>query len=361
MAEFVLVLPILLFLLVFAIDFGRVFFGWVGLHNVARIGANYGGMYAEEADWSNPSDPHVQAYLAQIEADAAAINCTLPPDADRLPSFPDGTEVGQKAVVSLTCQFQMMTPLLAPLFGGMEVPLGAEATFPIRSGVFAGPAGAPPGGGGPTCRVVPDMSEMLVADAREAWTNVALFTGAFYPAGSTQDAEEVVAQYLNPHALPGACVDATTSVTVDSEPLPPPPCPAGEARVPQMVGATVGTARTTWFASGFDSGTFTPSSGSNGQMVQAQTVSPSTAAGDCAVVTATVVITIGTPPVPDCVVPNFIGSHSGGAQSTWEAAEFTTVVSFRTSGQLPYIINEQSLVSDSTVPCNSDIQLGPGS
>ena len=360
MAEFALVLPILLFVLVFAIDFGRVFFGWVGLHNVARIGANYAGMYAEEADWTNPADRHRQAYLAQMAADAAAINCTLAPEADRLPTFPNGTEVGDEAVVALTCDFRMITPLLAPLFGGMDVPLGAEATFPIRSGVFAGPGGAPAPSGGPTCRVVPDMVDMLVADAREAWTN-ALFDGAFYPAGTSQDAEAVTAQYLSPHALPGACVDATTSVTVDSDPLPPPPCPAGEARVPQMVGLTVGTARTTWFAAGFKSGTFTPSSGSNGQMVQAQSVSPSTSAGSCAVVTATVVVTIGTPPVADCIVPNFIGSHSGGAQSTWESANFTATVGFRTPGQLPYIVNEQSLVSDSTVPCNSNIELGPGS
>jgi hypothetical protein len=361
LAEFALVLPLLILILLFAIDFGRVFFGWVGLHNVSRIGANYAGMYADRADWSNSADPWRQAYLAQIAADAAAINCTLPPDADRLPTFPNGKEIGDEAVVNLTCEFQMLTPFLAPLFGGTTVPLAAESTFPIRAGIFAGPGGgAPPASGGPTCRVIPNMVDMLVADAREAWTE-ALFTGNFYPAGSSQDAEAVTAQYPNPTAAPGACVDPLTSVTVSSEPLPPPPCPDGEARVPQMVGLTVGTARTTWFAAGFNSGTFTPSSGSNGQHVQAQTVTPSTPAGDCALVTTTVVITIGTPPVADCIVPNFIGSHSGGAQSTWTAADFTTTVSFRTPGQLPYIINEQSLVSDSLVPCNSNIQLGPGS
>jgi hypothetical protein len=204
------------------------------------------------------------------------------------------------------------------------------------------------------------MEDMLVADARAAWS-AALFTGAFYPAGSAQDAEEVTDQYTSPFALPGACVDASTSVTIDSEPLPPPPCAAGEARVPQMVGLTVGNARTTWFASGFNAGTFTPSSGSNGQQVQSQAVTPSTTAGSCAPISATVVITIGAPPIPDCVVPNFIGSHSGGAQSTWSAAGFTTTVTFRSPGQLPYIVNEQTLVSDSTVPCNSNIQLGPGS
>ena len=34
-------LPILALLLVMAVDFGRVFFGWVALQNAARIGADY--------------------------------------------------------------------------------------------------------------------------------------------------------------------------------------------------------------------------------------------------------------------------------------------------------------------------------
>lgn len=359
MVEFAIILPLLMLILVFAIDFGRLFFGWVGLHNVARIGSNYAAMWVEETDWSNPADEHRVEYLAQIASDAAAINCVLPADADRLPDFPNGTDIGDEAVVSLECDFNMLTPLLAPLFGGTTVPLGATATFPIRAGIFAGPGGAPPGGGGPTCRVIPDMEDMLVADARAAWTG-ALFTGAFYPAGSAQNAEEVTDQYPNPFALPGQCVDSATSVTVASVPLPPPPCPSTEARVPQMVGLTVGNARSSWFAAGFNPGTFTPSNGQNGQQVQSQRVTPSTAAGSCAPKTATAIVTIGAPPVPDCTVPNFIGSASIGAQSTWAAARFTTTVSYRAPGQLPYIINEQTLVSDSLVPCNSNIQVGPG-
>lgn len=359
MAEFALILPLLLLVLLFAIDFGRVFFGWVGLQNVARIGASYASLYPD-ANWGNASDPKRVAYLAQIEADANAINCTLPSDADRLPAFPGGTTLGNPVDVELECEFQLMTPFLAPLFGGMDVPIAAKATFPIRGGVFTGPGGgAPPTGGGPTCRVIPDMDGMLVADARAAWQG-ALFSGNFYPAGSSQDAEEVTAQFPNPFASPGDCVDPTTSVTVSSVPLPPPPCPSGEARVPNMVGLTVSNGRTTWFGSGFNPGTFSPASGMGGQMIQSQTVNPSAAVGGCAAITATVTVTIGAPPVPDCTVPNFIGSHSGGAQSTWSAGGFTTTVSFRAPGQLPYIINEQSLVGAQLVPCNSNIQLGPG-
>ena len=41
MVEFALVLPLLVLLLVMAIDFGRVFFGWVALQNATRIAADY--------------------------------------------------------------------------------------------------------------------------------------------------------------------------------------------------------------------------------------------------------------------------------------------------------------------------------
>ena len=359
MVEFAIILPILMLLLVFAIDFGRLFFGWVGLHNVARIGSNYAAMWVDQTDWNDPTDPNRVEYLQQIASDSAAINCQLPADANQLPDFPNGTNIGDEAVVSLECDFEMLTPLLAPLFGGTTVPLGATATFPIRAGIFTGPGGAPPGGGGPTCRVIPDMEDMLVADARAAWS-AALFTGAFYPAGSAQNAEDVTDQYPNPFALPGECVDPAASVTVASVPLPPPPCPSTEARVPAMVGLTVGNARTSWFAAGFNTGTFTPANGQNGQQVQSQAVTPSTAAGSCAPKTATAVMTTGAPPVPNCTVPNFIGSASIGAQSTWTAAQFTTTVSFRAQNSLPYIINEQTQVGQTSIPCNSAIQLGPG-
>jgi len=41
LVEFALVLPLLLVLLLMAVDFGRVYFGWVTLTNASRVGANY--------------------------------------------------------------------------------------------------------------------------------------------------------------------------------------------------------------------------------------------------------------------------------------------------------------------------------
>ena len=51
LVEFALVLPMILLLMLIAIDFGRVFLGWVGLNNAARVAANYAAMHPSPSDW----------------------------------------------------------------------------------------------------------------------------------------------------------------------------------------------------------------------------------------------------------------------------------------------------------------------
>jgi hypothetical protein len=53
------------------------------------------------------------------------------------------------------------------------------------------------------------------------------------------------------------------------------------------------------------------------------------------------------------------GNNGATATSTWNAAGFTSVISFKSRGQLPYTIQQQTLVGGSLVPCQSSIQLGP--
>ena len=57
LAELALVLPIVLLLVLVTVDFGRAFFGWVTLNNMARVGANYAALHREFVDDSgNPAD-----------------------------------------------------------------------------------------------------------------------------------------------------------------------------------------------------------------------------------------------------------------------------------------------------------------
>ena len=52
--EFALVVPVLLLLTLTAIDFGRVFLGWVNLQQMTRIAANHAAEHASA--WGTPGD-----------------------------------------------------------------------------------------------------------------------------------------------------------------------------------------------------------------------------------------------------------------------------------------------------------------
>ena len=79
LVEFALVIPILLFLTLIALDFGRVYLGYINLQNMARIAANFAAN--NPTAWGATPDAEVQLrYKNQILQDAAAINCQLPKD-----------------------------------------------------------------------------------------------------------------------------------------------------------------------------------------------------------------------------------------------------------------------------------------
>jgi hypothetical protein len=161
LVEFALILPILVLLLVMAIDLGRVFFGWVALQNAARIGADHAARFPEA--WPPPGsnaleDQALILYVDLITNDLQALNCDPDEDGDGdvdlddLPvtfTNPDGSttgnvkEEGDHAVVRLTCAFDLLTPLASLVMGG-PVHTSAEAIFAInKSATLALPTPLP--------------------------------------------------------------------------------------------------------------------------------------------------------------------------------------------------------------------------
>ena len=121
-------------ILLFAVDFGRLYFGWINLQSAARVGASYAAFHPDA--WGIPGDPAAQAaYAAQIRNDATTINCALPTTLPT-PSFPDGNVIGGRAQVNLTCGFGIITPIISSIVGN-PLSLGATAIFPIRAGLLA--------------------------------------------------------------------------------------------------------------------------------------------------------------------------------------------------------------------------------
>jgi hypothetical protein len=127
--------PMLLLMVLFGLDFGRVFLGWVALNSAAREAANYAAMNPDA--WQLPYNLAVQAeYNRLVTTEAADINCRLStPIAD--PTFTSGTSVGAPAEVRLTCAFDLITPFIGMLIGN-PIPVSASSAFPVRSGLIEG-------------------------------------------------------------------------------------------------------------------------------------------------------------------------------------------------------------------------------
>lgn len=361
LVEMALVLPVLALLLVVAIDFGRVFFGWVSLTNAARIGANYAG-YTPDL-MANPTQRTEYGNLIADAVTGCNLNPADPEDAALDPVFDDvdgdgkDNGWGDHVTVTASCEFDLITPLAEALFAD-QVAMTAEATFPIRFGSFAGPGGGgtPPN---PACtqELIPDLINRTVAEARQKWIDEGFIEAQFIllTSGATDD-WLVNSQTFTPEAQVQDCVDPTgqyVSVTA----VTPPPCPAGEAQVPPLIGLLVADAKVAW-ASEF-SGDFNPSNAVDTKTVLTQVTDPVTSPpiNGCLAVDAEVTITYGDPPANPCDVPNMIGDTLSEAQTEWAGAGFSTTLT--STGPSGGTVWQQTPTHPGTVSCDvpGDVRL----
>jgi Flp pilus assembly protein TadG len=138
--EFALILPVLLLLGLIAVDFGRIYLGYINLQNMARIAANFAANNPNAWIPGNTIPATITKYQNQIIADAAATNCALNPSTPVDPTFTDATgngkvrDLGDKVSVSLTCRFTVLTPIIANIVGG-TVNVSASSVFPVKSAI----------------------------------------------------------------------------------------------------------------------------------------------------------------------------------------------------------------------------------
>ena len=119
LVELALILPVVLLLTLIAIDFGRVYLGWVNLQSMARVAANYASNHPTA--WATNDTATKTTYQNQIRADAKQNNCALPlvsgvqtaPD----PAFAPSTDLGGTAQVQLSCTFRILTPIISNIIG----------------------------------------------------------------------------------------------------------------------------------------------------------------------------------------------------------------------------------------------------
>jgi hypothetical protein len=196
LVEFAISFPVVMMMILFGIDFGRVFMGWVTLNNAVREAANFAAI--NPTAWQGSGNAAAQAeYARLITAESGSINCTLPSPLPN-PSFPSGTDLGSPSTVAVTCRFSLITPLIKNILGN-AINVSASASFPIRSGVIANtsvgpglPSFTPGASVGPTPTViptatpiptpsaiptpvptctVPDLVDVQTTQATKAWTD----------------------------------------------------------------------------------------------------------------------------------------------------------------------------------------------
>ena len=292
LVEFALILPVLLLLALIAIDFGRIYLGWINLQNMARIGANYAANNAD-AIAAGDSDA-LAAYAAQIAADAQATNCPLAPGQPAVPSFEDtdgvdgSHSIGDRAAVTLTCRFHVVTPLIS-LIVGSDINVSATAAFPVKVAMVETSSGGGGGGGGgclvpsPAIRATPSTS--------------------------------------GPAPLTVSFMDASGGGT-------------GTDWAWDFGDGQASTLRDPGAHSYPDAGTYVV------------TLRVRNACGEATTSPGTTITVAATPAL--CTVPNFNGVQRGNAQGIWTAAGFNTQVQ-PTNGN--FKIKSQSIVAGSSAPC----------
>ena len=369
MVEFALILPILALLLVMAVDFGRVFFGWVGVQNAARIGANEAAR--NPLAWKNGGD--VDLYYARIAADMEALNCDADANDDGAiddndidtPTFTsrvdtaDPHEVGDQVEVRISCDFDFITPLAGLVAGSSPLTISATATFNVFGGIINGVpiAEEPPVA---ACSLagtneVPNLVGQSVAAARSNWS-LAGFNGAFAPTPGPDDGDTVLGQNTSPASIPGDCITTSATMTVTTEP--PEECVPPEFAVPNLVGSAVGAARTTWQAS--FTGSFSAGGAADAALVTSQTVSPGTPIGECADATASVLVAAAAAPTPapaSCQMVQVIGDSPATAKSKYETQGFTGTFSTKPANKPTWKVKSQSLVGGQTYTCAANLEV----
>jgi PKD repeat protein len=402
--EFALVVPVLLLLTLTAIDFGRVFLGWVNLQQMTRIAANQAAEHASA--WANPGDPvERNKYQQKVKNDARLINCTLPnplPD----PVLSGGTQLGAPVTVGFSCRFNLLTPVIANVLGG-TILVSAETTYPVKEGIVA----TVPGGGAP---IVPVPDAKFVGSPQTGWSNLVVTfsndstgaptsqqwnfnvaptgtgSGSVNPQNSLSAGPQTVTYTCT--GTPGqTCTwgvalqvgnaggtDTETKpdyITVTVPPAPPDPIAEFTATPrsgvePQTVNFSFVQLRTppiayTSYEWDLDGNGSFEATGQNvsrtypndGVFDISLRVTTSTGATNTLTKKAYIVITNKV-----CIVPDFGNQKKNQAQGLWAGAGFTTQVQFA-PGQGNYTINNQTLTGGLIDPqpngCASSITVGP--
>jgi Flp pilus assembly protein TadG len=154
LVEFALIVPVLMLILVIAIDFGRLFFSYIEVSNAAREGANYAAAHAADSpfDAATYTTGVTAAALGETNAQAqrgegglqvvgftvlSCFNPTAPATPINCSTATNSGGIGDQVSVSVRQPFTFFTPLIGGFFGG-QLNISSSATAPILNPVITG-------------------------------------------------------------------------------------------------------------------------------------------------------------------------------------------------------------------------------
>lgn len=380
LVEFALVLPIVLLILLLALDFGRTYLGYINLQNMARIAANYAANNPT-ANWGSSTDPTVVAYKNQVINDARASNCALPVVSGApvvpLPVFADHTgngttkDVGDTASVGLTCSFRILTPIISGIVGtNGDLPVSASAEFPVKSGLIGtgGTTASAPSAAffgnplsGPSPLVVTFEDQTTGGPTAWAWdfdNDGTIDSTVQDPVFTYSTPGQYTVTLVASNSVGSDTVTRNNYVTVGA-PLAVvsfTATPSSGARPLTVVFTDTSTNSPVSWSWDFNNDG-TPDSTDQNPTYTYTTVGTysvrltvvNAGGTSTTLVSDLITVTVGT-----CTVPNFANVLSSGAQAIWAGANFTTNVNFQQGG-LPWTIKSQNQVVGQQIPCNSPI------
>lgn len=365
----------MLLLTLLALDFGRVYLGYVNLQNMARVASNFAANNADA--WLTPLTTAHQATITQYRNqalnDAKATNCKLNPAVPADPTFTDmngdGVGVGDRVTVAFTCTFDVITPLISKIVGS-HLSVSASAVFPVKSGQFATSGG----GTGPTANFTGTPTAVSVGSnvqfTDSSTGSPTTWSWTFGDGGSSSSPSP-----SHPYGSPGTYTVALTvtnasgsntltrtNYIVVSAPAPVANFTANPTSGPKPLTVSFSDTSTgsptAWAWTFGDGGT-----ASTGPVVThvyntAGTYSVSltvTSASGSNSITKTNYIVVAA---GNCTVPNFVGSGTkiNSAAGIWSGAGFTSTIqqqSGHSNGN--YTITFQSIVGGNVVACTSPL------
>ncbi len=137
LVEFSLLLPVLLLLLVVAVDFGRLFATYVAVNNAAREAVAFASIHPTFITSTDSPDPENVTYRARLEVTTpsdprfTSVTVTTPTCTPSPCPTVLGSGGGTTIKVSVRTSFTFLTPLVSAIVGG-SIQLNGSAAAAIQ-------------------------------------------------------------------------------------------------------------------------------------------------------------------------------------------------------------------------------------